>query len=159
MNHFYKYPIRPEEIFHYGMPERSGRYAWGSGDRPYQRLEGKVSKMENKLRKRFEKADKRVGRKQKVANKKYEQAVKRSNSFFATKKSAQRAFDRATTAQRSVNREEYKTSNYYQRIAKKFDKLNVTMDKDLQRKGLEYYNRVVENSKQSYQIALSRKVG
>lgn len=26
-------------ITHYGIPERSGRYPWGSGDRPYQRLE------------------------------------------------------------------------------------------------------------------------
>lgn len=40
----YVYPIKPTELYHYGMPERSGRYAWGSGDRPYQRLEGKISK-------------------------------------------------------------------------------------------------------------------
>ena len=32
----YIYPIRPDEIYHYGMPRRSGRYPWGSGDRPYQ---------------------------------------------------------------------------------------------------------------------------
>ena len=25
-----------EELFHYGMPRRSGRYPWGSGDNPYQ---------------------------------------------------------------------------------------------------------------------------
>lgn len=29
------------ELYHYGKPERSGRYRWGSGDRPYQRLGGK----------------------------------------------------------------------------------------------------------------------
>lgn len=28
------------DILHYGMPRRSGRYPWGSGDRPYQSLEG-----------------------------------------------------------------------------------------------------------------------
>lgn len=27
-------------IYHYGIPEKSGRFRWGSGDRPYQRLEG-----------------------------------------------------------------------------------------------------------------------
>lgn len=37
----YVYPLKPNEIYHYGMPQRSGRYAWGSGDRPYQRLEKK----------------------------------------------------------------------------------------------------------------------
>lgn len=28
------------ELYHYGMPRRSGRYPWGSGTRPYQGLEG-----------------------------------------------------------------------------------------------------------------------
>lgn len=30
---------RIKELYHYGTPEHSGRYRWGSGDRPYQRLE------------------------------------------------------------------------------------------------------------------------
>ena len=29
-----------DEIYHYGVPRRSGRYPWGSGDRPYQALGG-----------------------------------------------------------------------------------------------------------------------
>ena len=28
------------ELFHYGTPKHSGRYPWGSGERPYQRLQG-----------------------------------------------------------------------------------------------------------------------
>lgn len=28
------------ELYHYGIPRRSGRYPWGSGDRPFQRLKG-----------------------------------------------------------------------------------------------------------------------
>ena len=33
--------IRPDyiqfkELYHYGIPRRSGRYPWGSGDRPFQ---------------------------------------------------------------------------------------------------------------------------
>lgn len=39
----YIYPIKPDEIFHYGIKEKSGRYPWGSGERPKQRLE-KASK-------------------------------------------------------------------------------------------------------------------
>lgn len=105
MNGFYIPPLKPDEIFHYGMPERSGRYAWGSGDRPYQRLEGKVSKMETRLRKRFARADKVTSSKQKIANRKFESAVRKSNSILSTKRSEQRAFDRATAAQRKVNRE------------------------------------------------------
>lgn len=33
------------ELYHYGMPERSGRYPWGSGDRPYQRLKKTIKKL------------------------------------------------------------------------------------------------------------------
>lgn len=159
MNDFYIPPVKPDEIFHYGMPERSGRYPWGSGDRPYQRLEGKVSKMETRLRKRFARADKVTSSRQKVANRKFEQAVRKSNSILSTKRSEQRAFDRAAAAQRKVNQEEYRMSKVYQKYVKTFDKLNVIMDDDLKTKGLDYYDRVVNNSKQSYQIALARKVG
>lgn len=28
--------LNPDELMHYGMPRRSGRYPWGSGDDPYQ---------------------------------------------------------------------------------------------------------------------------
>lgn len=41
----YIYPIKPDEIFHYGMPRRSGRYPWGSGERPFQ---GEISKKDIK---------------------------------------------------------------------------------------------------------------
>lgn len=29
-------PVAEEILMHYGMPRRSGRYPWGSGDNPYQ---------------------------------------------------------------------------------------------------------------------------
>lgn len=34
--YMYKYPTQPNEIYHYGIKRRSGRYPYGSGDRPYQ---------------------------------------------------------------------------------------------------------------------------
>lgn len=34
------------ELYHYGIKRRSGRYPWGSGDRPYQSLEGRLSREE-----------------------------------------------------------------------------------------------------------------
>lgn len=48
----YIYSIRPDEIYHYGMPERSGRYPWGSGNRPKQRLEGLRKQHKERLRKK-----------------------------------------------------------------------------------------------------------
>ena len=33
-------------LMHYGMPRRSGRYPWGSGDEPYQRNRDFLSRVE-----------------------------------------------------------------------------------------------------------------
>ena len=52
---------KPDEIYHFGIKERSGRYPWGSGDRPYQRFEKpKISPEERaeRSRKRAETAKK-----------------------------------------------------------------------------------------------------
>lgn len=39
------------ELYHYGMPRRSGRYPYGSGNRPYQRQEKQKSRKEMVIRK------------------------------------------------------------------------------------------------------------
>lgn len=39
-------PIAEEILMHYGMPRRSGRYPWGSGDNPYQRSGDFLSRVE-----------------------------------------------------------------------------------------------------------------
>lgn len=36
-----------DELFHYGMPRRSGRYPWGSGDDPYQRTGDFMSRVQS----------------------------------------------------------------------------------------------------------------
>lgn len=44
------------ELFHYGMPKRSGRYPYGSGDRPYQRSGGISGYIKRKKAAKQEKA-------------------------------------------------------------------------------------------------------
>lgn len=39
-------PIAEEILMHYGMPRRSGRYPWGSGEDPYQRGRDFISRIE-----------------------------------------------------------------------------------------------------------------
>ena len=40
------YHLEDDELMHYGMPRRSGRYPWGSGDDPYQRTGDFLSRVE-----------------------------------------------------------------------------------------------------------------
>lgn len=35
--------VKPDELYHYGIKRRSGRYPWGSGENPYQRTQGFAS--------------------------------------------------------------------------------------------------------------------
>ena len=39
-------PVAEEILMHYGMPRRSGRYPWGSGEDPYQRTEDFLGRVE-----------------------------------------------------------------------------------------------------------------
>lgn len=39
----------PEELFHYGTKGRSGRWPWGSGERPYQRLKKGVGRAKSAI--------------------------------------------------------------------------------------------------------------
>ena len=43
------------ELYHYGMPKRSGRYPYGSGDRPYQGIERKSVQINEKRLKKYKK--------------------------------------------------------------------------------------------------------
>lgn len=40
-------PIAEEILMHYGMPRRSGRYPWGSGENPYQHSGDFLSRMKH----------------------------------------------------------------------------------------------------------------
>lgn len=37
-----------DSLLHYGMPRRSGRYPWGSGDNPYQHAVDFIGRVEEK---------------------------------------------------------------------------------------------------------------
>lgn len=75
---------------HYGVKERSGRYPWGSGDRPHQRLEGrdlrKAVKSYNKRVKEKKKQEKKDEAKRKKEDKEKLKAV--AEEAKAQKKSA-----------------------------------------------------------------------
>lgn len=51
-------PIVEEMLMHYGMPRRSGRYPWGSGDNPYQHSGDFLTRVEEMKRDNFTFTDK-----------------------------------------------------------------------------------------------------
>lgn len=55
MSHYIKPPL--DELLHYGMPRRSGRYPWGSGKDPYQHSGDFLSRVKELRDKKFEYVD------------------------------------------------------------------------------------------------------
>lgn len=77
-------PSNPEDspvLCHYGIPRRSGRYKWGSGNRPYQSLEGQgLTRREKRQQTKEEKAVREKARKEASAEREkqiYEEERKR----------------------------------------------------------------------------------
>lgn len=50
--------LNGDELMHYGMPRRSGRYPWGSGDNPYQHSGDFLSRVEELKKQNFTYTDK-----------------------------------------------------------------------------------------------------
>lgn len=60
MSAFYIMPNRPDEIYHFGIKRRSGRYPYGSGERPYQDKE--IAKREKHIEIGRERLNNRIRR-------------------------------------------------------------------------------------------------
>lgn len=162
MTDFYIPPIRPDEIYHFGVSKSngakigSGRYRLGSGDRPFQRRSkaerkaAKKTRWTNRVRNKFNKYDTKKQKRQTVANKQYEKAIRKENSFFGTEKGINKAYTKADKAQRYVNKMDYKSNKYYSKYARKFARNDMSMSIDLVNRGKKYYENVVNNSKASY---------
>lgn len=161
MRKMYNYP---RELYHFGIPHRSGRYPWGSGSRPYQseeakkeRLSNRASRINQRTTKKFSRLEKGITKRQKKADKEFNKAEKKSVSYFSTQRGIDRAMDRAIVAQRRVHNLEYKGGQYYKKQKAKLDKMSMSMNSDLQEKGERYLSNVSENTKRIYNMTLYKE--
>lgn len=151
-----------QELYHFGIPHRSGRYPWGSGSRPFQsdpqrvvlRRKKRAQRIETRTTKKFSKLDKRIEGRQKKADKEFNKAEKKSVSFFATQRGIDSAFEKAQIAQRRVHNLEYKGGQFYKRQEKKLSKMKMSMNSDLAEKGMNYLNNVSRNTQEMYKMSL-----
>lgn len=157
----YNYPV---ELYHFGIPHRSGRYPWGSGARPFQSEEGKAQRRKKRqerlirrTEKKFSKFESKISDRQRTADKEFNKAEKKSVSRFASQKGIDKAMGSAIEAQRMVHNMEYKGGQYYKKQMKKFDKMGITMNPELQQIGERYLSNIDANSKQVYQMTLYDK--
>lgn len=140
-----------EYLAHYGIKKRSGRYPWGSGDRPYQSGETPSSyKKYNKRAAKLKKIDRKYEKTQKKANKELRKAEKKQFSFLEDKERTKTAFEVAKNTQSRANEYARKGAKYYERMERKFGKMGITMDSATAKLGQKYINLVAENTRMFY---------
>lgn len=162
-----------EELYHFGIPRRSGRYPWGSGDRPFQSSGGKVSvsKEERKKAKRAAKADKRIsktakkmqnisfkmeGREDK-ANKYYAKAERQRYSILpGSKRRSKDSFAKAEYQKGMSNRYARKGELKYKKLLKKYGATRVNSNDKARVLGERYIALVAENTKMTYYSTMRR---
>lgn len=158
MNSFILYQPS-SDIYHYGIPRRSGRYPWGSGSRPFQSSEGKES-VRNRKKARAERKLTRLSEKvqarQRKATQAYTKAEKKAGSFFSTRAGTKRAYESATDKQRKVNRLEARGKNYYEKQVEKLANLDVELSQEAQAIGERFIQDVLANNRTLYsQMAMT----
>lgn len=156
------FKMNSNELYHFGIPRRSGRYPWGSGDRPFQSSGGKasISKEERKNQRaakgyakstrKLEKIDVKRQKKQEQANKSYSKAEKKTYGTFTSKKSADKAYAKAESQQYKANRLAKKGENWYKKMQKKYSNTSIQIDPKTKALGEQYIAMVANNTRMYY---------
>lgn len=160
------------DIVHFGIKRRSGRYPWGSGERPYQSEGGsksatgssdgiisairkkRVASGQVKLSKLKTKYDKQS----ESAAKSYEKAEKKSYGFFSNQEKAREYMIRASNAKYKANKTAYKAKKIYQRIMKQADKEGLTLSEDSAKIGQMFLDAIARNSDIMYSLDIDKLI-
>lgn len=133
--------VQPNDLLHFGIKRKSGRYPYGSGDRPFQdrireRRRSKANtrrdlkliaaeslgvdmnkwtrKVEAKTEKKFEKLDKKIAKQEAKSDAASEKAMRKQTSFFASENSKRKANNAAFKAQQKIGLTNLKAYDTFQ---------------------------------------------
>lgn len=150
---YYVYSL-PNELYHYGIPRKSGRYPWGSGDRPYQSLEvnpglKKMARASKKIQRISRKVEARRARN----NKLYAKVEKLSRSSKEEKQEiAKEKLSKANDRQKKINALENRGKNYYLKMQRKLEKYDLEFDPEIAALG----DKFIENMDLNYRLMYAR---
>lgn len=128
----YIYPPKPDEIFHFGTKEHSGRYPWGSGGRPRQRLEKKLKKGFDRHNSIEKEVLRKLGKSSKDEISKTSGPIKKNDELYYM------------SEQYKNNAKIAKLFNEWLRVSK-VQNLEIDKNDDIYKLGLEYYSEFVES--------------
>lgn len=108
------------------------------------------SKIDVKASKKLQKLNARYDKQQAKADRKYAQAERKASSLFTSKKSAQKAFEKASKYQFKANKAAARGKNWYEQMLKEYKRAGIPMSKENQEIGKEFIRQVRANSRAMY---------
>lgn len=158
------------DVLHFGIKRRSGRYPWGSGERPYQGETGRKSDSSDSIgsviRKRriasgevkLTKLKKKYEKQSAAAAKIYAKAERKSYGLLANPDKAKEYMVRASNVKYKANKTAYKAKKIYQRIMRQAEKEGLTLSKDSAKIGQMFLDAIAHNSDIMYSLDLNKLI-
>lgn len=114
-----------------------------------ERIDAKATRKLQKLNAKYEKQ-------QAKADRMFDKAERKSSSFLASKRSAEKAFKKASKYQFKANKAAARGKKWFDRMAKEYKKANISMTKENQEMGKELVRQVRANSRAMYAASYAR---
>lgn len=113
-------------------------------------------KLESKASKKLQKLNARYDKQQAKADRKYAQAERKASSLFISKKSTQKAFEKASKYQFKANKAAARGKNWYEQMLKEYKRAGIPMTKENQEIGKELIRQIRASSRAMYAVSYVR---
>ncbi len=142
-----------DELYHYGVlgmkwgTHKARKYS-ASGDT--EKFKAVTYKLDTKATRKLNRINAKYEKKQAKADRKFEKAERKANSFLTSKRSAQKAFEKASKYQFKANKAAARGKKWYDQMVKQYKKAGIPMSKENQEIGKELIRQVRANSRAMY---------
>jgi hypothetical protein len=114
------------------------------------------AKVDRKASKKLENLNKSYEKRQARADRKFAQAERKASSLLTSKKSAQKAFDKASKYQFKANKAAARGKKWYEQMLKEYKRAGIPMSKENQEIGKELIRQIRANSRAMYAASYVR---
>lgn len=108
------------------------------------------AKVDRKASRKLEKLNNRYEKRQAKADRMFDKAERKANSLLASKRSADRAFHKASKLQFKANKVASRGKKWYDQMSREYKKADISMSKENQKIGEEFIRQVRANSRAMY---------
>lgn len=152
-------PNNYNELYHYGVlgmkwgTHKARKYS-ASGNT--EKFKAVTYKLDTKATRKLNRINANYEKKQAMADRKFDKAERKANSFLTSKRSAEKAFKKASKYQFKANKAAARGKKWYEQMLKQYKKAGIPMSKENQEIGKELVRQVRASSRAMYAASYVR---